>query len=88
MRVLLLPGFDELVLGYADRACTVPPEFADRIVPGNNGMFRATVVHRGRVVAVWRRAGRGAAQTIAVEPFTALPPGVDGAVQRRFAGLP
>jgi hypothetical protein len=86
--VLLLPGFDELVLGYADRSCTVPPAFADRIVPGNNGMFRATVVHDGRVVAVWRRAGRAAAPTIAVEPFTELSPAVAAGVQQRFAALP
>jgi hypothetical protein len=88
MGVLLLPGFDELVLGYADRSCTVPPAFAQRIVPGNNGMFRATVVHEGTVVAVWRRAGRGTAQTIAVEPFAELPPPVTEAVPRRFAALP
>src|SRR4051794_13016169 len=47
--VLLLPGFDELVLGYADRSCTVPAAFADRIVPGGNGMFRATAVSAGTV---------------------------------------
>ncbi|SDY52414.1 Winged helix DNA-binding domain-containing protein [Modestobacter sp. DSM 44400] len=86
--VLLLPGFDELVLGYADRSCTVPPAFADRIVPGNNGMFRATVVSEGRVVAVWRRAGRPVAPTIAVEPFTGLAPDVAAAVRQRFAVLP
>ncbi|MCW2534457.1 MAG: uncharacterized protein JWQ26_156 [Modestobacter sp.] len=87
-QVLLLPGFDELVLGYADRSCTVPPAFADRIVPGNNGMFRATVVSDGQAVAVWRRAGRPASPAIAVEPFGELPPDVATAVQRRFAVLP
>jgi hypothetical protein len=85
--VHLLPGFDELVLGYADRSCTVPPEFADRIVPGNNGMFRATVVSGGRVVAVWR-AGRGKARPIELEPFTELPADVLTAVQQRYAALP
>jgi winged helix DNA-binding protein len=86
--VLLLPGFDELVLGYADRSCTVPPDYADRIVPGNNGMFRATVVSGGRVVAVWRRAGRGASPDIALEPFDELPAAVAEAARRRFAALP
>jgi hypothetical protein len=85
--VHLLPGFDELVLGYADRSCTVPPEFADRIVPGNNGMFRSTVVSGGRVVAVWR-AGRGKARPIELEPFTELPAEVLTAVQQRYAALP
>ena len=40
----LLPGFDEFVLGYARPHRASPPEFADRIVPGSNGMFRPTVV--------------------------------------------
>jgi hypothetical protein len=77
--VLLLPGFDELVLGYADRSCTVPDEFAARIVPGNNGMFRPTVVHGGRAVAVWR-TGRTKARAVEVEPFTELSAGVAGLV--------
>ena len=85
--VHLLPGFDELVLGYADRSCTVPAEFADRIVPGNNGMFRATVVSGGRVVAVWR-AGRGKARPIDLEPFTELTADVGSAVAKRYSALP
>jgi hypothetical protein len=85
--VHLLPGFDELVLGYADRSCTVPPEFADRIVPGNNGMFRATAVHAGTVVGVWR-TGRGKARPIELEPFADLPADVTAAVQERYAELP
>jgi hypothetical protein len=87
-RVLVLPGFDELVLGYADRTCTVPAELADRIVPGGNGVFRATVVHRGEVVAVWRRAGRGPAATIALEPFGELPAEVAAAATAAWAALP
>ena len=85
--VLLLPGFDELVLGYADRSCTVPPAFADRIVPGGNGMFRATAVHAGQVVAVWR-TGRGKSRPIELEPFGELPPDVLRAVDQRYAALP
>jgi len=85
--VHLLPGFDELVLGYADRSCTVPAGFAERIVPGNNGMFRATVVRGGRVVAVWR-VGRGKARPIELEPFTELTADVVSAVQARYAALP
>jgi hypothetical protein len=85
--VHLLPGFDELVLGYLDRSCTVPPEHADRIVPGGNGMFRATVVHAGTVVGVWR-TGRGKARPIELEPFAELSPDVLAAVQERYAALP
>jgi hypothetical protein len=85
--VHLLPGFDELVLGYADRSCTVPAEFADRIVPGNNGMFRATAVHAGTVVGVWR-PGRGTGRPIELEPFTELTAGVRARVAAAYATLP
>jgi hypothetical protein len=85
--VHLLPGFDELVLGYADRSCTVPAAFAERIVPGNNGMFRATAVHAGTAVGVWR-TGRGKGRPIELEPFTELTAGVLAAVQERYATLP
>jgi hypothetical protein len=86
--VHLLPGFDEFVLGYGDRTAVVPAEFAARIVPGKNGMFRSTVVHRGKVVAVWRWNGRGAKRTPAVEPFTDLPDGVAEAIPAVAAALP
>nr|WP_181428751.1 winged helix DNA-binding domain-containing protein [Modestobacter versicolor] len=85
--VHLLPGFDELVLGYADRSCTVPPEHAQRIVPGNNGMFRSTAVHAGTVVGVWR-TGRGKARPIELEPFGEVPADVLAAVHERYAALP
>ncbi len=71
-QVRLLPGFDEFVLGYADRTCAVPPEFADRIVPGGNGMFRPTVVSRGRVVGTWGWTGRGAKRSVTATPVHRL----------------
>ncbi|MGY1740651.1 MULTISPECIES: winged helix DNA-binding domain-containing protein [unclassified Blastococcus] len=86
--VLLLPGFDEFVLGYADRTCAVPEEFAQRIVPGNNGMFRSTVVHGGRVVGVWRWKGSGARRAPAPEPFTTFPERVAEAIPEVATALP
>jgi hypothetical protein len=85
--VLLLPGFDELVLGYADRSCTVPAEFAERIVPGGNGMFRATVVHAGTVVGVGR-AGRRKGAPIELEPFGELTDELRARITEVHAALP
>ena len=34
----------QFVLGYGDRSAVLDPAFADRIVPGGNGMFKPTVV--------------------------------------------
>jgi hypothetical protein len=86
--VFLLPGFDELLLGYADRSSVLDRQFADRIVPGGNGVFRPTVVSAGRVVGTWRTVGRGPQRTIEATPFTQFSPRVAAAVARRHAALP
>ena len=80
--VFLLPGFDEFVLGYGDRGAVLDAEFADRIVPGGNGMFRATVVSDGRIVGTWRYAGSGARRTVRAEPFTTFRDDVVAALPR------
>ena len=86
--VLLLPGFDEFVLGYGDRSAVLPAEFAGRIAPGGNGMFRPTVVHRGRVVGTWRWTGRGAERRVEADPFPTCPEEVAAAVPDLAATLP
>lgn len=69
----LLPGFDELVLGYPDRTVLVPAEHAGALVPGNNGIFRRAVLRRGRIVGTWRRTGTPGRRAFAVEGFARLP---------------
>ena len=54
--LLLLPGFDEYLLGYTDRSASLAAHHASLIVPGGNGMFKATVVAGGQVVGTWRKA--------------------------------
>jgi hypothetical protein len=84
----LLPGFDEYLLGYRDRGASLPPEFAQRVVPGGNGMFLSTVVHQGTVVGTWRRVGSGTRRGIAGTPFSAFPAGVEAALPRLYERLP
>ncbi|NQX27883.1 winged helix DNA-binding domain-containing protein [Microbacteriaceae bacterium VKM Ac-2854] len=86
--VLLLPGFDELLLGYADRSAALPSAHAERIVPGGNGIFLATIVRDGRVVGTWRRRATTKATVIEPEPFEPLAERTRAAVRReaeRFA---
>ena len=52
---LLLPAFDEHLLGYQDRSPQLHPTHFEHIVPGRNGMFLATVVRDGRVVGTWKK---------------------------------
>lgn len=51
----VLPGFDEYMLGYADRSLAVDGERMASVIPGGNGVFQATLVLRGRVAGVWKR---------------------------------
>jgi hypothetical protein len=67
--VLALPGFDEFVLGYTDRSLVLPPEHAQKIVPGGNGVFKKAIVAGGEVVGTWGRQGTGRAARFVPEPF-------------------
>ncbi|WP_309232130.1 DNA glycosylase AlkZ-like family protein [Micromonospora tarensis] len=70
--VLALPGFDEYLLGYRDRTLMLDPAHKAAVVPGNNGVFQATVVRAGRVVGVWKRRVGRAAVAVTVQPLTPL----------------
>ncbi|SEF00651.1 Winged helix DNA-binding domain-containing protein [Arthrobacter alpinus] len=86
--VLLLPGFDEYLLGYTDRSAALAPEHAPLTVPGNNGMFKATVVTGGKVAGTWRKAQTAAererqrAGAVLPELFDGLTPNQDKALDK------
>lgn len=86
-RMMLLPGFDELILGYADRSFIVPPAHAEAIVPGNNGMFHPSIIKNGQVIGTWRRPGTTRPR-FEPEPFGAFGPRLHAAAERTFAELP
>ncbi|MHB8311692.1 MAG: winged helix DNA-binding domain-containing protein [Candidatus Dormibacteria bacterium] len=86
--VFLLPGFDEFMLGYLDRSAVLAAEFANRIVPGGNGMFRPTVLSDGHIVGTWKHSGRGAKRTVTPMPFRSFPRQVAAAIPRVYATLP
>jgi len=62
---LALPGFDEYLLGYKDRALMVDAAGMKAVIPGGNGVFRSTLVRDGRVAATWKRTLT--AKTVKVE---------------------
>lgn len=80
--VLMLSGFDELLLGYTDRSAALPAEYAERIVPGGNGIFLATIVRDGRVIGTWRRRSTAKATVIEPEPFEPITERVRASVAR------
>lgn len=67
-----LPGFDEYVLGYQDRSAQLSTDFAPAIVPGNNGVFRPTIVVDGEIVGTWSKSTTAKKVRIASEPFAPL----------------
>ncbi|MGA8115348.1 MAG: winged helix DNA-binding domain-containing protein [Actinocatenispora sp.] len=70
--VLVLPGFDEYLLGYKDRSLMLADEHRQAIIPGNNGMFQSTVVRDGRVVGTWKRTMTRTTVRITVQTLVPL----------------
>ena len=81
--VLALPGFDEFLLGYTDRSLVLPPEHADKIVPGGNGVFRKTIVAGGQVVGTWTGPATGRDTAVVPQPFGGVN-GLRPAAQKSF----
>ena len=90
----LLPGFDEFLLGYADRSAALDAQHVQKVIPGSNGMFMPTLVVNGRVVGTWKRAIQKKVVKIEVSPFAAVKKtewaALELVAQRygRFVGLP
>lgn len=69
--VVLVPGFDEMVMAYQDRVLVADAEAMRLVVPFINGIFRPAVLVDGRLIGTWRRAPKRDE-----EPYELLP-GVD-----------
>ena len=68
--LLLLPGFDEIILGYKDRSATLDPAHEKLVVPGGNGMFKNTLIDGTRARATWKRSTRKTGPRLTIAPFT------------------
>ncbi|REE04349.1 winged helix DNA-binding domain-containing protein [Citricoccus muralis] len=84
---ILLPGFDEIVLGYQDRSAVLTRDEEALVVPGRNGVFKGTVLHRGHAVGTWKKSTRRG-QPVEVTAFGELPGPVARAAPRLSAALP
>ena len=92
--VRVLPGFDEYMLGYADRSAPLAGRPLSTVVPGSNGMFLSTIVVNGEIVGTWRRTVKAKVVQITAEPFGTLTKGARTAFERAartygdYLGLP
>jgi hypothetical protein len=83
--VRMLPGFDPYVLfPRSDRP--VPEKHLARVYR-TQGWISATVVERGRAVAVWSTERRGSKLALTVEQFEPLTAGTRGAVTREAGSV-
>lgn len=91
---LLLPSFDEFLLGYKDRRAMLTREEEQRVVPGGNGVFLSTVVVGGRVVGTWTRSTTATGVALTVTTWASTTPTRRRAIERAaaaygtFVGLP
>ena len=88
MRELLLPGFDELVLGYPDRLTFMDAADHAALVPGNNGVFKRAAIRRGRVVGTWTRKGAAGRRSLSLTPLAAVSDAQRARFERLFAAFP
>ena len=84
---LLLPGFDEYILGYRDRLFAMPSAHHERLVPGNNGVFKKSVVLGGRVCGTWS-AGPTRKRALEIAPFEPIAPGTVARLEAKFRSYP
>lgn len=82
--VLALPGFDEYVLGYQDRSVSLPASLSEQVIPGNNGLFRPTIVVDGHVVGTWSRTERATTVDIELDVLPQLDAPTRELVEREF----
>ncbi len=67
--MLLLPALTSSCWATRTGAWSWPPEHADKIVPGGNGVFKKTMVAGGEVIGTWARHGTGQGAAVVPELF-------------------
>jgi hypothetical protein len=86
----LLPAYDELLIGYKDRGPSYET-YGPVPISTHNGMFFATAVEDGQVIALWKRTLNKTRVTIELSPITPIDPELvreQAEAYGRFVGLP
>ena len=69
--IMLLPGFDEYLVGYRDRSAVIAGEHYPAW-SRTNAMFSPTILLNGQVKGLWKRQIKKDSVTITPEPFVEL----------------
>ncbi|MBZ0268130.1 winged helix DNA-binding domain-containing protein, partial [bacterium] len=78
----LLPLWDCLLMGHADKTWTAPDEAVRKAVWRKAAFVAAVVLHRGRVVATWSHTKKGRRLAVTVETLPPWKAAVAAAVKR------
>lgn len=73
-RPLLLPGYDEYIVGYHDRSPTIAAHLPLKQIIGSNGLFYPVILHQGRVAGTWKRELTKTSTRITPHLFSPLKP--------------
>jgi hypothetical protein len=83
-RAHLLPAFDELLVGFADRTAVLDAKLTRRVNTGG-GIFFPVMLAGARVVGTWKRGLSATAVTFRPEPFARLPAATRRMLDEAFA---
>lgn len=85
---LLLPAFDEFILGYKDRMFSMTTAVHEQLVPGNRGVFKKPVVIDGTVRGAWNRKGTVGKRKIDIEVYSSVPKVAYPKLEKAFGAFP
>lgn len=74
-KAMLIPAFDEITIGYADRSAAMDDAVAQNPDAGG-GIFKPVVMAKGKIVAAWRRTEKKDTVTIEITPLSKMPAAV------------
>ena len=69
--IILLPGFDEYLVSYRDRSAVIADDFIE-LWSKSKAMFSPSIVLRGQVIGLWKRAAKKHHIEITTNLFTRL----------------
>ncbi len=69
-KTVLLPAFDEYVLGYTDRTQLADNgKSKEAKLVHSNGVFLPTILSEGKIIGTWKKQKKGNVMKIYIEPF-------------------
>ena len=69
---ILLPNYDEYIVGYTDRSAIFESSHANKLDARSNPLFQHTIVINGQITGTWKRAFKKDAVIIELTPFAPM----------------